>query len=330
MTQVQTSRCPLCASTGLLSHQGRDLLYDKKELYSYMKCTDCSAEYQYPMPDSDTINSFYPDVYYENTPPLKKHSAIKRAVLKYKYRYTHLKAPFLLKPLALIISLFSYKSLIPYIPDARGLDIGCSNGQYINSMNALGWHFEGVEFNAKAVDLCRKAGIKVVHGELKSAGFEENSFDIITARHLIEHIPDPDALVKEISRILKPGGYLLIITPNTRAFCRKWFGLNWFPDEIPRHLILFNLKSLNMLVSKYNLSAVRTKTFSTPRAFLHSFDYLVGNKNQPSNKSKLRRFLAKFLVAGATILNRGEELFVIYEKKNIPDNREPEPLCTKY
>ncbi|MCK5096929.1 MAG: class I SAM-dependent methyltransferase, partial [Desulfobacteraceae bacterium] len=258
-----TSTCPICGATGLFSHKGRDILYDKKELYTYMKCTRCSAEYQHPMPDLETISTFYPDVYYEEITRTKKYSLIKQSVLKYKYNYSHIKVPFFLKLIAPIISLFYYKSSIPFVPNSRGLDIGCSNGQYISSMNTLGWQFEGVEFNSVAVDLCHKIGLKVFHGELKAAKFEDNSFDIISARHLIEHIPDPDDLLKEISRILKPKGRLIIITPNTLALGRKWFGLNWFPDERPRHLILFNSKNLNMLADKHNLSAVKTRTVAT-------------------------------------------------------------------
>jgi SAM-dependent methyltransferase len=313
--RIHPSPCPLCGATGLFSHQGRDLLYDKNELYTYMKCTRCNAEYQNPMPDSETINTFYPDVYYEEIVRGKKHSLIKQSVLKYKYNYSHIQVPSYFKLIAPIVSLFYYKSSIPFMPNSKGLDIGCGNGQYIRTMDSLGWQFEGVEFNSTAVDLARKAGLKVFHGELKSANFKNNSFDIVSARHLIEHIPDPGDLIKEISRILKPKGRLIIITPNTKAFGRKWFSLNWFPDEIPRHLILFNSKNLNMLTKKHNLFAIKTKTFSTPRALLHSLDYLIGNKEMISNKSKLRRFFAKFFVAIATLLNRGEELFVIYEKK---------------
>ncbi|MCD4742603.1 MAG: class I SAM-dependent methyltransferase, partial [Desulfobacteraceae bacterium] len=315
MNKAKVGTCPLCGSKGSFSHKGRDILYDKKELYTYMKCTRCSAEYQHPMPDSETINTFYPDVYYEEITRKKKYSLVKQSVLKYKYNYSHFQIPFFYRLLAPIISFFRYKSSIPFVPDSRGLDIGCSNGQYINSMNTLGWKFEGVEFNSVAVDICHKAGLQVFHGELKAASFKNNSFDIVSARHLIEHIPDPGDLIKEISRILKPKGHLIIITPNTCALGRKWFGLNWFPDEIPRHLILFNLKNLNMLAGQHNMFAVKTKTFATPRAVLHSIDYFLGNKNMPSNKNKLRRFFAKFFVALATLLNKGEELFVIYQKK---------------
>ena len=313
--KTSSSQCPLCGATGLFSHKGRDLLYDKIEQYTYMKCTRCSAEYQHPMPDSETINTFYPDVYYEEITRKKKYSLVKQSVLKYKYNYTHIQVPLFFKIVAPIISLFSYKSSIPFVPNSRGLDIGCGNGKFMSSMNKLGWKFEGVEFSSVAVDICHKAGLQVFHGELKAASFENNSFDLVSARHLIEHIPNPEVLFKEISRILKPKGQLVIRTPSSRALGRKWFGLNWFPDDIPRHLILFNLKNLNMLANKHNMYPVDTKTFASPRAILNSIDYLTGNKKKPSNKRKLRRFFAKFFVSIATLMNKGEELFVIYEKK---------------
>ncbi|MCK5543246.1 MAG: class I SAM-dependent methyltransferase [Desulfobacterales bacterium] len=317
MNKIKTnlSICPLCSATGLFSHQGRDLLYDKNELYSYDECTRCFAIYHRPMPDSKTISEFYPDAYYQEITKQKKHSLIKQSVLKTRYNYSHIQIPSYLKIIAPIISFFYYKSSIQFRPDSKGLDIGCGNGRFISSMNSLGWQFEGVEFSSVAVDICHKAGLKVFNGELKAANFENNSFDLISARHLIEHIPDPDNLFKEISRILKPKGRLIIRTPNSRALGRKWFGLNWFPDDIPRHLILFDLKNLNMLAKNHNLSYVKSKTFASPRAILNSIDYFTENKKTPSRKRKLHKFLAKFFVAFATLINKGDELFVIYEKK---------------
>jgi SAM-dependent methyltransferase/tRNA A-37 threonylcarbamoyl transferase component Bud32 len=315
MNKTKISTCPICSAKGAFAHQGRDLLYNKKKLYIYMKCTRCSAEYQHPMPDSETINTFYPDVYYEEITKLKEYSSIKQGVLKTKYNYSHIRVPFFYKITAPIIAFFIYKDSIPFKPDSRGLDIGCGNGRFISSMNKLGWQFEGVEFSSKAVDICHKAGLKVFKGELKAADFQNNSFDLVSARHLIEHIPDPDDLFKEIYRILKPKGHLILRTPNSQALGRKWFGLNWFPDDIPRHLILFNSENLNMLAEKHNMQHVKTKTFSSPRAVLNSIDYLTGNRKKPSVKQKLRRLFAKFFVGLATVMNRGEELFVIYEKK---------------
>ncbi len=316
MNTIKTdlSICPLCGATGLFSHKGRDLLYDKNELYSYDECTRCFAIYLHPMPDSETISKFYPDAYYQEITKPKKHSLIKKSVLKTKYNYSHIKIPSYLKVLAPIVSLFYYKSSIPFIPDAKGLDIGCGNGRFINSMNTLGWKFEGVEFSSVAVDICHKSGLKVFNGELKEAKFKNNSFDIISARHVIEHIPNPDDFFKEISRILKPNGQLVLRTPNSKALGRKWFGLNWFPDEIPRHLILFNSENLTLLASKHNMFVLKTKTFATPRNILKSIDYLTKNNKKPSNKRKLRRFFAKIFATLTELTNRGDELFGIYIK----------------
>ena len=309
-----SSKCPLCGSTGLFSHKGRDLLYDKNEFYTYMQCTKCNAEYQHPMPASETISKFYPDVYYQEITSPKKHSKIKLSVLKNRYNYNHLNTSLFFRFIAPLISLFYYKSSIPFLPNAKGLDIGCGNGRFISSMNELGREFEGVEFSPVAVDICHKANLKVFNGELKDAEFKGNSFDIISARHLIEHIPDPDDLFKEISRVLKPKGRLVIRTPNSKALGRKWFGLNWFPDDIPRHLILFNFENLNMLAKKYNIYPVKQKTFASPRAVLNSIDYLTENKKRPSRKRRLYKFFSKFFVRLSTLINRGDELFVIYEK----------------
>ncbi len=310
----QKSKCPLCNSEGVFSHEGKDLLHGTQGSHTYMKCMNCEAVYHHPMPDSKTIGSYYPNVYYQEINNRRKHSKLKKGVLKYKYNYKHLEIPLLYKLLAPVASLFRYKSSIPFKPDYKCLDIGCGNGRFIHSMNSLGWKFEGVEFSPVAVKICHKAGLSVFEGELKDAGFPDNSFDIISARHLIEHIPDPKSLFKEISRILKPGGDFIIRTPNSKAFGRNWFGVNWFSDDIPRHLILFNSKNLTMLASKYEMHPQKIKTFSSPKSILNSIDYLTGNTQKPSRKKKMYKLLGRIFATFSTLINRGDELFIIFQK----------------
>ncbi|MCK5268981.1 MAG: class I SAM-dependent methyltransferase, partial [Spirochaetes bacterium] len=213
------SKCPLCNSIGLFSFKGRDLLYNKPDIYRYMQCSRCSAVYQEPMPTFDEIVKYYPDDYdvYTAIPPLKHFSFSKLGVLHYKYNYTHLDVPRLFRLISPVISFLRYRDAIRFIPNGKGLDIGCGNGKFIRDMNSLGWQFEGVEFNPIAVDICRKAGLKVFHGDLHTAAFKDNSFDIVSARHVIEHIPDPTNFMREIARILKKEGRLVIKTPNSRA-----------------------------------------------------------------------------------------------------------------
>jgi 2-polyprenyl-3-methyl-5-hydroxy-6-metoxy-1,4-benzoquinol methylase len=143
--------------------------------------------------------------------------------LKYHYGYTHLAAPPMLYRLGFrVLAAIKYKDELPYVVDGRALDIGCGNGRFIRSMNSLGWRCEGVEFSETAVAVCRQAGLKVFHGELEKAGFDNGSFDLVTARHLVEHVADPAMLVTEIARILKPGGRPYSKHPTTNLLAKRY------------------------------------------------------------------------------------------------------------
>jgi 2-polyprenyl-3-methyl-5-hydroxy-6-metoxy-1,4-benzoquinol methylase len=307
--------CPLCNSPGKFAYLGRDLLFDGTEKYQYMQCSQCAAVYQYPMPTPEEISGFYPEDYsvYRKIGH-KHHSAMKLAVLRYKYGYKHLRAPYVFRLMALLAAVFKYRESINFLPGGRALDIGCGNGKFMQAMNSLGWRFEGVEFNPLAVQVCREAGLKVFQGDLQAGAYEGDSFDLITARHVIEHVPDPDSFVGEIARILKKGGRIVIQTPNSKALGRRWFGTNWFANDVPRHLVLFCPANLNMLAKRHGLRRMKLKTSTTPKIMLNSLDYFTGRRDNPSRKSKFRRMLVRPYVMLATLTGRGDELFAVYEK----------------
>lgn len=105
-------------------------------------------------------------------------------------------------------------------PTYSGRDL-LTNGKFITTMNRLGRQLEGVEFNETAVDVCRQNNLKVFHGSLPEAQFTNDSFDLVTARHVIEHIPDPHQFIGEIARIMCRGALLILQTPNADAFFRR-------------------------------------------------------------------------------------------------------------
>jgi SAM-dependent methyltransferase len=72
-------------------------------------------------------------------------------------------------------------------------------------------------------------------------------YDVITMSHVIEHVPEPLQLLSECHRILKPGGRLVALTPNTQSTAHRKFRKNWFYLEPPRHLQLFNAVGLGRL-----------------------------------------------------------------------------------
>jgi 2-polyprenyl-3-methyl-5-hydroxy-6-metoxy-1,4-benzoquinol methylase len=268
------------------------------------------------MPTTDQITSFYPEEYkpHEQLGVPKQCSRLKLAVLHHKYGYTHLEVPKFLRLIAPILSVFKYRDSIQFVPNGKAIDVGCGNGKFMRTMNFLGWRFQGVELNSTAVQACRSIGLSVFHGDLHAANLQNNSVDLITARQVIEHIPNPAIFMHEISRALKKGGRLVIETPNSMALGRQWFGANWFANDVPRHLVLYCPTNLNMLAKHYGLRLVEAKLFTSPKIILNSWDYLTGNRGSPSKKRKIRRLMAQFYVVLATVFRRGDIIFAIYEK----------------
>ena len=216
-----------------------------------------------------------------------------------------------------LLGRLKYRNTPPFRSGRQALDIGCGNGKFLIKLRALGWEVQGVEFNAGAVEVCRESGLSVSHGDLHAAEFPDESFDMVSARHLIEHLPDPNRFMAEVARILKPGGYLYIRTPSSKALGRKIFGKYWFPNEVPRHLVLFSPANLALLAQRHGLAKGRVKIQTSPKFVLNSIDYAFGRQKETSKKSSLRRLFARLLyVWPAYLTGLGDEIVAIFEKEN--------------
>ncbi len=313
---INNHLCPLCGSNKTEHlYTTRDLLYNKDISYEYYSCSDCEANYISPMPSEEEISSFYPDqymVYEEITPKVVSNMEI--AVLKSKYGYKHLTPSFFSSLLVPLISLFKYKLNMTFIKNGKILDIGCGNGKYLSKMKNLGWQAFGVEFNPVAVKACQKNHLDVFQGELKNAPFKQEEMDLITARHVIEHIPDVNSFFSEVNKVLKPGGIFHLRTPNTKALGRNFFGTNWYANDAPRHLILFSPENLTQIAKQHGFEKVCSHTLSSPKIVLNSYDYKINNTGKPSRKKSLFRLLAKPYVFFSVLLNRGDEIYAVYRK----------------
>jgi len=130
-------------------------------------------------------------------------------------------------------------------------------------MRTLGWDVAGVDVDPQAVAVCRARGLSVFLGTLEEASFPDGSFDVITMNHAIEHVPDPLALLRECYRILSPGGYVVIVTPNVKSLAHRLFRENWLALDPPRHLCLFYLATLRKCVQAAGLRVIRAYTRSS-------------------------------------------------------------------
>jgi ubiquinone/menaquinone biosynthesis C-methylase UbiE len=128
------------------------------------------------------------------------------------------------------------------------LDVGCGSGDWLLSMRELGWEVMGVDFDENAVKVGRQRGLTVNCGALEQQNFPNDSFDAVSLNHVIEHVPHPVEALRECARILKPGGKLVVSTPNNSSLGHRIFKEHWRGLETPRHLHLFSFQSMQLAI----------------------------------------------------------------------------------
>lgn len=148
--------------------------------------------------------------------------------------------------------------------EIRLLDVGCSSGAFLQAAVQLGYCAEGVEPAPKAAATARAAGLEVHQGLLQEAAYADGQFDAITLFEVIEHLQQPQDLLKECRRILRPGGILLVGTGNTASWSMAALGARWEYLHIAKHgghVSFFNPGSMASLAERsgFAVAAVRTR-----------------------------------------------------------------------
>lgn len=178
-----------------------------------------------------------------------------------------------------------FESLKKYRRTNRVLDIGCGAGSVLEAAKRAGWDGEGLEISVPAVEYVRSLGFKVFQGDLASAPYPDDYFDVVIASELLEHVTDPLSLLKQVARILRPGGVLWATTPNGRGVSSRMLGVSWTTVCPPEHLQLFSINGLRQLIEKAGFERIRMQARGcNPFEILHALR--SRNRQTKSNGSQ--------------------------------------------
>jgi 2-polyprenyl-3-methyl-5-hydroxy-6-metoxy-1,4-benzoquinol methylase len=267
--------CPVCGTPGPVAFAGlRDRLYDAPGAWDLRRCDGaaCGAFWLDPCPTAESLPLAY-EHYYTHAgaaaadPVGRVDDWITRKILSATTSYAlpssragRVAGRLLAKIGPLEESALA--SILWLAPSERGalLDVGCGAGNFLQKMSGLGWSVQGVEPDPAAAHTARARGLSVATGTLEDAAFPDGRFDVVTLNHVIEHLRDPLATLRECARVLAPGGRVLVVTPNAASDGARTFGGSWMAWDPPRHLVVFTPGSLDRLMRAAGFPAIEVRT----------------------------------------------------------------------
>ena len=157
------------------------------------------------------------------------------------------------------------------------LDIGCHRGDLLAALGP-GYRSFGIEINGSAADIARARGVEVIGRDFSDLGAHEGSFDVITAIDVIEHVPDPLAMLGAIQRVLRPGGVAILSTGNASAWSWRMMGSRYWYCSIAEHIAFIDPSWCRRAADRLGLKVERLQLFAyAKRSMGHVFSDFIKN-----------------------------------------------------
>jgi 2-polyprenyl-3-methyl-5-hydroxy-6-metoxy-1,4-benzoquinol methylase len=254
--------CPVC---GCLENQFYASGYDYElqtcsNLWKFVKCIACGHVWLNPRPAISELPKIYPPNYYA-------------------YNYAAK-----INPVAVKAKMWMDQGKMRRIVNALShnpksfLDIGCGEGRFLKVMDRIGVSKDqnyGLELDENVVAPLRKEGFQAFCERVEDCHrIPAASIDLVTMFHVIEHVENPGAVVKQISKWLSPGGIFAIETPNLESLDSRIFRKTyWGGYHIPRHWNLFTEKTLSRLFLENGIKPLKA-VYQTGHSFwMYSFHH---------------------------------------------------------
>ena len=232
-----------------------------KAKFDLVKCENCSLVFVDPLPTKKQRKEMYSKDYFETN---KLSGTREKGYMEDKEYYEQ-----------------DFKKILKiarkYKKGGKFLDIGCAAGYFLNLARKYGYDVYGVEISKFASSFAReKFKLNVFNGELEDAKFKDDYFDVVSAANVLEHVDDPEKFLKEIRRIIKKDGLLIIDVPSyvNSPYYKIAKRISWIfkgekevqkmlkidEDKMPYHLYEFSPRNLKKMLEKLGFKLLETKS----------------------------------------------------------------------
>jgi len=232
----ETVKCDICGS------DKSRLLY-RKHKFAYVKCSVCGLVY---IRSRITQTDFKEEA---------EHLARTRQLTEAKIKsdYSDFIQEIIYRPRLDLMEEYRENGMV--------LDIGCGNGAFMYSAVTRGWRAIGVELiESSALYARENRGLDVRAGTILDIKFADEYFDVITMWETLEHLSAPSNYLREVNRILRMNGAVLISTPNVNSLTRFLIHNRWEVFSPDKHLYLFSDKTITTLFEKTGFKIIKLWT----------------------------------------------------------------------
>ncbi len=237
-----------------------------KEIFELHHNPEYDVLITFPKPSVDKLPSYYESDDYIS------HTDGKRSLFEKAY---HFIKGIALKNKVKLVNAHSQKGRI--------LDIGAGTGDFLVSAKNDGWETIGIEPSVKAKQIAINKGVSFVDD---LAALENNSIDVITMWHVLEHVPNLDEYINELKRLIKPSGTIIIAVPNFKSFDAKYYGKFWAAYDVPRHIWHFSKTTIEKLFAEKDMRLVEV----LPMKFDSFYVSLLSEKYKTGSMNYLKAF----------------------------------------
>lgn len=272
MSKINVLQCPVCDENQFSSFLTCTDFFVSGEPFSIKECNSCGFKITENIEDEENIGRYYQSDKYIS------HSNTSKGLINSVY---HAVRNFMLvQKRRLVEKSTSLKT-------GKILDVGTGTGFFLNEMKENGWQVTGTEKSSDARDFAKKEfNLDNLPSEMLFA-FKDNSFDVITLWHVLEHIHLLNENMEIFHRLLKISGKLIIAVPNYKSYDAKHYKEFWAAYDVPRHIWHFASKQMKLLGEKhgYKLTKMHPMPFDS---------FYVSMLSEKYKKSKLALFKGIF------------------------------------
>jgi 2-polyprenyl-3-methyl-5-hydroxy-6-metoxy-1,4-benzoquinol methylase len=304
--------CLLCGTGGEFLYQGlRDRIFNSPGEWSLKCCPQCGFVWLSPRPVSSDIRKLYSNYYtHDISITVQKSDSFRDK---------------LISSIGLNRTMVELEALSAEdVSNSKILDVGCGCGDFLAKMRESGCDVTGVEPDSQAVKTAREHfGLNVYESTLENLAFPDNTFDAVTMIHVIEHLANPLVTLQECRRILKPGGKLIVVTPNIESLGYKMFKDRYVHLDPPRHLCLFSSHTLRNSAERAGLHVLELWTTARNARLAWLASHLIRkhgivNIRMLQDQSLLLHFRGVIFQTMGSVLSRvmntGEEILLTATK----------------